>query len=376
MWRISFGMAILPTSCSRAANSSSWQLVLVHAQLLRHAARQFDDGTGVLGGVVVVELDDVDEQHHGAAVGAVQLERRGPALAAVAREDREQPDERGDRKQDEWLLDRREGDEEGHAGQDRGDPVGPGAELDHLPDRLAVKQAIAGERPREVAERGGGERQQVDPDVIERGLAGREGGEHEHRADAEPGVADARDPAIAGPRPAGVVRERREYGRERREQRDEVERREEKQRNEDELLRRHVQIAVLESDTRHNRVAQDEADHQEDVRVAFVGDEDRDGGGGREEQQCGRAVDHALAHVHSLLATLARLPDEVLVLHHQPHRPDQGVSNRPPNGNAHLSGANLHGAHSFLGDAGESCTDRTPLRRCMWRRGGGVTLLQ
>ena len=59
----------------------------VDAQLVGHRVDELDDRAAVVGRVVVLELDDVGEQHDRAAVGALQLERRRVALPPVARED-------------------------------------------------------------------------------------------------------------------------------------------------------------------------------------------------------------------------------------------------------------------------------------------------
>ena len=62
-------------------------LARVEAHLLGGRDGELDDGAAVVGGVVVVGLDDVGEHHHGAAVGLVQLEGGGVALRALLRED-------------------------------------------------------------------------------------------------------------------------------------------------------------------------------------------------------------------------------------------------------------------------------------------------
>ena len=74
--RISFGMASLPTSWRRAANSSSWRADPASPSASATRSRELDDRARVRRCVVVVGLDDVGEQQHGAAVGAAQLERR------------------------------------------------------------------------------------------------------------------------------------------------------------------------------------------------------------------------------------------------------------------------------------------------------------
>jgi len=75
----------------------------------------------VLRRVLVVELEHVGEQHHGAAVGAVQLEGCGVALTAVAREDLEEPDERSDCQQRQRRRRGSHGYEEGERREDRVD---------------------------------------------------------------------------------------------------------------------------------------------------------------------------------------------------------------------------------------------------------------
>ena len=81
------GIAILPTSWSSAAVSSSCCVARVEPELLGGRDGELDDRAAVAGGVVVVGLDDVGEDHHGAAVGLVQLEGGGVALRALLGED-------------------------------------------------------------------------------------------------------------------------------------------------------------------------------------------------------------------------------------------------------------------------------------------------
>jgi hypothetical protein len=114
----------------------------------------------VEGGVVVLCLDDVGEQHDGASVRVVQLERRGVALLALLGEDVEQPDERDDRHERGRLVDSLQREHEPDRREDRVDAVGP----EHRPHLLRVlREAVLGQRPRGADEDLAGKREQVDP---------------------------------------------------------------------------------------------------------------------------------------------------------------------------------------------------------------------
>ena len=343
------GIAILPTSCSSAANSSSWQLVLVHAELLRDAAGELDDRARVLGRVVVVVLDDVDQQHHGAAVGAVQLERRRLALAAIAREDREQPDERRDREQHERLVDGRVRGEEGDR---RGS----------WPTRLVPRQLSTTSRTglpcsswsrlsaqAKSASAGGDE---GEPGRRRRSSSDGGAGSEARRARApdrwqnqESGMVVIQRSRCHSPRTnSGTIGE---HGGERASSGTRLSGARKQQRDEDELLGRHVEVAVLEAHARDDRVADDQADDEQRVGVALV----RDDAGRSRRQAPGRAAPtrcRPRARARPYAACDARAPPRRGA---RPASPapssSSGGSQRGRAGNAHVCGAKLHAAAAF-----------------------------
>ena len=65
-------------------------------------------------GVVVVCLDHVTEQEHGAAIGVAKLELRVDPHPPLAGEERQEPDQRQGQRDAERRLDRRERDREPH----------------------------------------------------------------------------------------------------------------------------------------------------------------------------------------------------------------------------------------------------------------------
>ena len=87
---ISLGIAILPTSCSSAANSRLRLRSALRPSVLGDVERERDDALAVLAGVAVVGLDDVAEHQRGAAVGVGELEQALQALVALAGEHGEQ----------------------------------------------------------------------------------------------------------------------------------------------------------------------------------------------------------------------------------------------------------------------------------------------
>ena len=91
---IEFGTRTLPTSCSSAANSASRRSRADEPEPVDDAQGQLDHVAAVHARVLVVGLDHVAEQEGGAAVGVAQLELVVDPHAALAREDREQADQR------------------------------------------------------------------------------------------------------------------------------------------------------------------------------------------------------------------------------------------------------------------------------------------
>ena len=87
------GIFTLPTSCRSAANSA-WRARAVEPEAVGDAEHEVDDVATVAARVLVVGLDDVAEQHRGAAVRARELERVVDAALALARERREQQEHR------------------------------------------------------------------------------------------------------------------------------------------------------------------------------------------------------------------------------------------------------------------------------------------
>ena len=194
-----------------------------------------------------------------------------------------------------------------------------------------------------------GEREQVDPQVIEDGGPGRTPRARAPARCENQESAMVGDPAVPCHSPAHVLGQGGEHGGQRRQQRDEVERREEEQRDEDELLGRHVEVAVLEAHARDDRVADDQADDQQPVGVALVVHEhgDRDGDG--QEQQRGHAC-RRRARARPYAACDARAPRR------RGARPASRASSSRSGGgqegarrNAHLCGANLQRKRSLWG---------------------------
>ena len=92
---ISFGMAILPMSCSRAPNSRLRRAFGIQPQPLADGQGQADDALGVLAGIAIVGGDHIAEQQRGAAIGVVELEQTSQPLTTLTGEHRQQP-EQGD----------------------------------------------------------------------------------------------------------------------------------------------------------------------------------------------------------------------------------------------------------------------------------------
>ena len=88
---ISFGTAILPTSCSSAPNSTLRRRCASSASSLRDLERETHDALAVLAGVRVVGLDHVAEHQCRAAVGVVQLDQLLQARAPLLEKSRSIP---------------------------------------------------------------------------------------------------------------------------------------------------------------------------------------------------------------------------------------------------------------------------------------------
>jgi hypothetical protein len=201
-----------------------------------------------------------------------------------------------DQRSHERLLRRRQRGEEADHEEGHRDAVHVGAQTDYqLPHRLLVQETVAEQYPDGLEQQGRRHCDQVDADVIEGGRPGSPLREDEHGRHAVPGIPERGDPAIPAQLAAKELWEDGEDVGEGGEQRHEVQRGEEQQRDEDQLLRRRVEVPVLEGDARHDRHTEDEADRQHDVHVPLVGHEQRDCDRGSEEQERGDAVDHALA---------------------------------------------------------------------------------
>ena len=72
---ISLGIAILPTSCSSAANSRFRRCSALSSSCSPSASASRDDALAVLAGVAVVGFDDVPEDERGSAIRVVELEQ-------------------------------------------------------------------------------------------------------------------------------------------------------------------------------------------------------------------------------------------------------------------------------------------------------------
>ena len=257
--RISLGIEILPTSCSSAANSSSWRCRR-RSELVGHGVDQIDDRAAVLRGVRVVELDHVREEHDRAPIGAVQLERRRVALPAVAREDVEQPDERGEHEQTaERLVEGHERRPERRSGRgsrrhalaptklSRVSRTGPVISLLRSTDQRSRRRPGPRTRGRRPA------RWSV-------GLPGASAARTSTGPIAEPGVRDRREPAVPVPacprRGPGPDARSPRRGDQQRHVRSAAQ---QQHRHEDELLRDHIAVAELEAHPRYQRVAHDQA---------------------------------------------------------------------------------------------------------------------
>jgi hypothetical protein len=59
----------------------------MNAHFVGHGIDHVDDRTRVIGGVAILEFDDVGEEHDGAAVSTMQLEGGRVSLLAVSRQD-------------------------------------------------------------------------------------------------------------------------------------------------------------------------------------------------------------------------------------------------------------------------------------------------
>ena len=82
---ISFGMAILPTSCRSAPNSRLRRWSGPRPISSPTAERKGDDALGMDAGVSVIGLDHVAEHERGTPIGGVELEQRLEALMTLVR---------------------------------------------------------------------------------------------------------------------------------------------------------------------------------------------------------------------------------------------------------------------------------------------------
>ena len=159
---IEFGTRTLPTSCSRAANSASRRSRADSPSRSTTRERQLHDVPAVHARVLVVGLDHVAEQEGGAAVGVAELELVVDPHAALAREDREQADQR---QREQHAVRRRLGGE-GHGEPDRSQARVDHVDRGHRPQvvlrRHAERRPLAGGGDGEVERELRGQRRQVE----------------------------------------------------------------------------------------------------------------------------------------------------------------------------------------------------------------------
>jgi len=182
------------------------------AHLVADAQHQRDDAPGVLAARVgVLGLERLAHQQRGPAVGL--RERDGvldPALA-LARQHRQQPDERQRRQQRPRLV---EGDDRDHEADRRERAVDGERDrgLAHAePGRDAMREPGTRLEGDGLDRDLGGERQRDDPPGVERRLARVEQADDERRPERGPGVAEVQQQVVWMGAPAQVVREPDEH---------------------------------------------------------------------------------------------------------------------------------------------------------------------
>ena len=301
---ISFGIAILPTSCRSAPNSTRRRCFGVEVEVGGDLDRELGDAADVDPGVGVVVLDHLAEHPGGAAVGLAQLDHRAHALVALVREQPEQREQRPAQGHGRGLGRRRERDREADRREQRVDQVDPRALGELLAQRGALMEPLA--RPR--GDRVGDElrRQRRDQDQRRYVAGGRAPGrDQDHgRPDREPGVGERVEQA----RRAAARRGRRrcpggEQGRGDQQRRGGG-RDHEQRRDEGELDRHRVAGADLEHDPGAEHQTDEDQERVGGVHRARLGDRKGDRGD-REGAPDDELVDQ-LATLEMALGALAR----------------------------------------------------------------------
>ena len=162
-------------------------------QLVGHGIHQLEHGTRMVRGVLVIELENVREDHHRASVGAVELQCGRVPLATVAGENLEQPDKRPQGDQGDGLRSGGHRHQEGDRRENRVDSSDTSEGAEDPGDRELVGQPVPEQIPQQVAGDLGEIREDVDLRQGERRGPGCQGGEHKNGTDRKPAVADRRD---------------------------------------------------------------------------------------------------------------------------------------------------------------------------------------
>ena len=232
----------------------------------RHAA-QLDHVTAVHAGVGVVGLDHVAEQEGGAAVGVAELELVVDPNPALAREDREQADQR----QREHHAVRRGLGRKGH-----GEPDRSKACVDHVDGRHRTQVVLRRHAERDPLTGGGdgeverelrGERRQVERPLAERRRPFAGEPEHERRADRVRGVQQAQDEALEVQRPSQALDRAREQHAGRDGERHPAGRQQKQHRDENQLGRHRGTAADLELEPEGRGVRADQHQHRAQTGV-------------------------------------------------------------------------------------------------------------
>ena len=308
---IAFGTAILPTSCSRAANSRLRRRSASRPSCSPTFERECDDALAVLAGVAVVRLDDVPEHERGAAIGVVELEQALEALAALVREHREQGEQRNEQQHVGGMRRDLARDQVAHAGERGVDPVHPRLgqlRAEARPARDRVAQAGREEVDRELGEQGRQEQRGA-------GCLGPGARDREHEGGSE---CEARVPWRAR-QSRGIDAPLQHVGQHRQHQRDydparrQRDRHREHERDERELRRRRVPERGVERDPGRrgeHEHAEDGGERPDHVRRVHRPQH----GGPGEEQQRQRRGSASFRAAHACALELERLGQALLLL--------------------------------------------------------------
>ncbi len=123
---------------------------LADAHPLGDAHGEVDDVLGVVAGVLVVVLEQIAQQHRGAAVGTSEFDRLGDPRLALAREDGQQRDEREHEHRGRRSAGGREGDEQADGREHRVEPEDLDEFGEHDPRRHPLGQHAASAFPHRV----------------------------------------------------------------------------------------------------------------------------------------------------------------------------------------------------------------------------------